>query len=537
MDISKLPKIPKTIHAAIPLLWDVGILAAVYLLLDWSFKRLTQLPLESYKRPFVAFETLKNFESPVVVLTAIAVLVLLALRWKLISTPWSSFEGGTEIRILIVSCILALTWAHTTYSLNYFYDQSHLIDRLIILIFAILVMWRPIFVLPFLLITLPIVHQFREPLRVYTWSLSSLPFRIVILFAAQLLICFASKKPCWKVSSFVFFLLCLVAGHHLPSGLSKLNNGWLQVDHLYFLLPSTYANGWLGFLEPDSISRITSILAHFNWPMKIATIILEGGAVVFLWRRPFIRVFLIGWLFIHAELFLRSGIGMWMWVVPQLILLFIFFWEKSVFSRSLANFSVWHLVASLVIIGSATKWLRPPIHAWIDSRANYTYKFEATDEEGNIFSLPPNFFLPYYYDITLSGFHYIHDRPIMNITWGSIGSVEFARLLTEATTEERILELEKARGRSKFSQQSLDRFKNFIQVFIRNKNSNPPKQNWLKKLSAPPGIITFSSPNLQRGKHPIKNVTIHQLLSFYDGEAYREIRSVPVLSIDIPKDH
>ena len=61
------------------------------------------------------------------------------------------------------------------------------------------------------------------------------------------------------MSSFVFVLFCLIAGHYLRSGVRELLNWWGQVGQIHYLQPNAYANGWLSWVRPETIDRLTDL--------------------------------------------------------------------------------------------------------------------------------------------------------------------------------------------------------------------------------------------------------------------------------------
>ena len=64
-------------------------------------------------------------------------------------------------------------WAFSAYDYNFYFDQTHYVDRLLLIAFAMLVLVHPGFVLPFLLEAIAIAYQFHHPLG-GTWSLVQL---------------------------------------------------------------------------------------------------------------------------------------------------------------------------------------------------------------------------------------------------------------------------------------------------------------------------------------------------------------------------
>lgn len=309
--------------------------------------RLTE---DAYRHPVIFLSTLVQLLQPSIRSVLVAgIVLLLCFRYKLLWFCWSVFPDGRRIRIIVGVCACLLSWIYSTYDYNHFFAHGHLIDRALLVALSLAILWRPVFVLPFLLVLWPMVGQFDVPIGGLSWAIPFLPARILLLFAASLLLGLINGK--WQTFSFMFLLLCIVAGHYLPAGLGKLEIGWFVHDQLYYLLPTTYANGWLGFLEPSTIDSITRLQSYANWPLKLLTIVAECGSVFFLWRHQTIKWFLGVWIAFHVGIFFTSGICFWPWVVVDLTLLLLV-WKQPLWGPN--QFGRLHFVLSVLLIATSS---------------------------------------------------------------------------------------------------------------------------------------------------------------------------------------
>jgi hypothetical protein len=325
-------------------------------------------------------------------------------------------------------------------------------------------------------------------------------------------------------------MCCLIAGHYWVCGLGKLQLGWLLHDRVHYLLPATYANGWLGFLQPEVIERLTRALAGANGPMKLLTLSVECGALLCLGHRSVLRLMLAAWMTFHAGIFLISGICFWKWMVLDATVLGVFFRKNlppvPIFTRG-------HFLLSIGLISTAGLWSAPVKLAWLDARVTYTYRFEAIGPDGRTFTLPPRFFAPYDYQFTLGNFGYVAEPPHLGIVWGAIMEPSLAKALENAGSTEQILTLERERGRPGFDASRSAVFDGFIRQFASHWNERNTKDSWWSLLQAPRQLWTFSRPPAIRDGQRIDQVMIYEVTSLFDGKRYREVRKTRVRTIDL----
>ncbi len=502
----------------------------VFAMADGYLRRVRSLPAESYEEAVVLVAFLKNLpQLGWWLCPALPILALLAVRYRQLACRWADLQHGRAIRVLIVAAALLLAWAYSTYDFNLYFDQAHMVDRILVIILSVATVWRPFFVLPFLLVLVPLISQFSVPLHGFTWSIPYLPIRILLLFSSMLLIGLAVQSR--KTAHFVFGVGCIFAAHYWPSGLGKIRLGWLMTDHVYFLLPNTYANGWLGFLEPETIGSITQMWSKANLPSKVAALLLECGALFFLWKRSLMITLLGGWMVLHTAIFLGSGICLWLWVLLDALLLLIV-WRFPAFCDGL--FSGWHRLVSTLLISTTVIWMAPVSLAWLDARATYTYRFEVVVESGDRHWLPPKFFRPNDYEFSINGFRYLSPHPILPITWGATIDPQVADSLADAVTSEQVLSIERELGDDYYNADRAETLKRFLIRFVGNYNRRRSKLTWLSRFSPPPRVWTYFPSSTYAGNERITQVNVHQVLSFYDGNQYHEIRSLPVLQVEIP---
>lgn len=521
-------------QSLVGVLGRTGTLLALTVALELWLMRITHLPQSSYAGTVLAPALARRLVStePLSILALVTLLAgaASALWYRSLGPAWNDFHTGSRLRWLITLTAAVLAWVFATYPYNHYFDQGHYVDRVLLMALLFAVAWRPVFLVPFLLVLLPIIWQFTYPIGGYSWAACMLLIRALVLMTALWLVRARSARI--DTADFLFLLCCMVAAHYWVSGLGKLRLGWLGSDHIAFLLPATYASGWLAFVDAETIGRLTASLATLNAPLKLGTVLLECGALFALARPATLRVLLPGWIALHLGIFALTGICFWHWAVLDAAILLLFFRRghpvPPIFTRP-------HFLVSLVLVAGGALWFRPSELAWLDARASYTYRLEARGESGRSYQLPPRFFAPYDYQFTLTDFRYLTDAPHLRITWGATPVRSLAAALDTSTTPAQVLALEAAVGRNAYDPRRSAAFDHFIQQFIGSWNEHGSAFTPWRPLEAPPLLWTFTRGITPRPADRITGVVVCQTLTFFDGERYQEIRTRPVRVIEVPR--
>lgn len=511
----------------------IGTLVSIFVVLDRWILTLTALPQESYFESFLFIELLNNtFSSPLLILLSSLVIGFSILRIRPLWIPWSQLEHSKYIRPFILLLAALLSWWYTTYDYNLYVNQSHYYDRFLIIALAILIAWRPFFVLPFLLLLTAVIWQFAVPLdNSYSFAQPSMPLRILVMFVAMLFFYALTGKQ--KVNDWLFLSLCIIAAHYWAPGLAKMVLNWGTYGHVYHLLPTTYANGWLAFLDPSQLSSFALTLAKFDGFIRISTLVLQLCALALLWSRFSLSALLTFWTIFHIGIFATSGILFWQWIMIEIFILILIqsLWKNN----SLPFISRDYFLLSVFLIGSSIHWVNPVRLAWYDTPVSYTFRCEAIGKSGEKYVLPPRFFAPYDYPFTLGKFIYLTPSPRLDLIWGSTGNREIADQLLQVKSEEEIHHLEKELGQRYYDQSKSEVFDHFIRQFVLNANKRESKSTLFNAIQAPRQLWTFpKGTNTEYDfQEPISIVNIYQVTSWFDGKNYLEIENKVIRHIPI----
>ena len=500
----------------------------LFLVINWWVMSVARLPESSYFQPSITLELLRHAG-----LLHIAVILLVAglLIWR--KSPawrWTDITHGERWRPWLLLLVTILLWTYTTYDYNLYFDQGHYWDRILVLALAAAVVWRPIFLLPFVLLVTALATQYDYPIGGSSVAEQFVLVRILILFFAALVLQSLVARP--VSGAFSFLLLTLIASSYWWPGLGKLRLLWFTHGQIHLLLPAAYSSGWLAFLGSESIASISQFLAKLD-PMMVAfTLFAECGAILFLWRRSFARLLLGSWIVLHLGIVALSGIFFWKWMLLDLGLLWLL--SRPAHLQLFPVFGREFLLLSFVLIGASRFWYHPVNLSWYDAPVNYAYRFEAIGESGRTYQLPPRFFTPYEYQFSLGNFGYLVREPRLSIVYGGIWERDVAADLLAVKTAPDLFHFETARGTVRSDTRRAARFETFIQKCMTGLNARGFRKSHFTALQAPSQLLSFPYKAEFDGGEAIVQVDVHQVTSLFDGAQYLEVRDEIVRQIEIP---
>lgn len=502
----------------------------VFFLLEKALFRLTTLPFEIYYGEFIYWEFIKKLAYTIY--GPVIILLFITIYRKRLFIPWKSFDHGGKLRFFATATSLILTWVFATYDYNYLFDQWYTWDRILLGLLVLLIYWRPIFTILFLSVLLPIIGQI-EVLPGASIAAPLLPIRILLLLTVFIFIKMTVKW--FKIKDFIFILGCILGTHYFASGLRKIIYGfdWILSDQINYLLPATYANGWLNFASPEWISMATEFLGNFNVPLKLFVLGVECGILFMFFNFKWMRFCLMGAIAMHLGILAYSGIFFWMWSLILLMVLYLFY-NKGMLKNHL-KFNKGYLAISVILIGFGYLWCRPVSLAWRDVPFSYTYKFRAVTENGKSFLLPPKFFSPYDYQFTLGNFKYLNPQKRLPVVWGST-PLKNGKVFSSLDSAEAIFDFEKKSGITFYNKERAEKFSDFIRDFITNSNEISNDRNFISYIQPPRLLMTFPSKPSPFGNEKIILVEILETTTLYSKtDGFQKIRNERIFELPISK--
>ena len=502
---------------------------SAYLLIERLIMRLAKLPHDTYFEPHLTLSVLSNIGTiPILIMST-----LLIFAWKngSLLSRWQAFHQGEAIRYFVLFLAFLIVWPLVTLGYNFYFNQGYSLDRILLLTLFLALWWRPVFILPFLVLAFAMLLQLKQPnLGGSILAHKVQVLNVLIMFAAVFIIhAFSGYR---KTHTFVFMCCCLVASAYWLPAFAKLQTGWLNHGQLHYMTMAAYAHGWLGFLQPSTIVNISQHLAWFEWPMRIFVIVVEVGCLLFM-LRPVISVTLLGAVIIfHLGVFLLIGFLFWTWILLDIALLFLLLkgWQTQAWSI----YSKHYFVCSLILIGLCAYWAKPPALAWFDTRVSYTYQIEAINEQGNQFILAPEYFAPYGDIFTMSSFNYlVKDHTVLVSPYGVTHSIGKADALAQLCNAEQLIELENQHENIHYNQRRAITFYHFIKQFVTNHNQDVNSVIDLYWLSPPRQFWSSRQYTVSDTKQPITQIIINEITTFYNDKSLQVVRKNELMRMDI----
>ncbi|MFD1162108.1 hypothetical protein [Hwangdonia seohaensis] len=513
----------------IKIIVQITIVLITFIILHRGLFWATILPIEAYYENVIYFGFLKQLVLKPYLL--IIVLVFIGFFNKKLLITWRDFGNNNLIRNFLIISTLLLTWFYATYDVNFFFNKVHYTDRILLVVLTLCVYWRPFFLFPYLTVLLAIIGQFEY---LPTFSIATPPFlliKILILFIVFYILKLVTNT--FNPTFFLFMLGCLIATHYFTSGLNKFNIYWIFKDQISFLVPSGYANGWLSFLTAKTITDLTGFLSWFNIPLKLLTIAIECGMLLFFIHIKCARFLIFGAAIMHLGIFGFSGIFFWMWVVVLIASLFLFSLKKYNLNKI---FNKKYFIISIVIIGGGRFWCQAKSLTWCDAPLSYTYKIYGETSESERYRLAPNFFSHYDYQFTLGAVKFWQEQPRLPITWGATNANMSNYFNTERSVKE-IFEYEKLKGSLHKNAIKQKQYEDFLVQYLTNWNKKTAHFDNLMPIQAFPFYWTSPPSKIQDVKEKITRVVIVESTTFYSKKTgFREIRNQELKYLTIPNN-
>lgn len=504
-------------------------LLLLYLLFERFMEGVTRLPPVSYEQPWLLAELLIRI-GLLKLGVLVCVTILLAVYGSLIDR-WSKMPNGIAIRYFVLFLALLMTWAFTVYGYNYYYNQGHYLDRLLLLALLLLLWFRPVFIYPFLLLAYTLMWQFNTPNlggSVFAHKLQVM--HVLVMFAAAFLVYAITGNRGMK--SYLFMTLCLVAGAYWEAAFAKLQLGWLSYGHLNRIIISSYAHGWMTLLDQASVLDISNYLALLDRPMQYIVIAVEAGCLFILWKRSFSMALLLAVTLFHMAVFALYGFLFWPWALLDLALLWLL-----LKTNKQPNFSVYsrnHLLISIVLILFSGLWAKPPKLGWFDTPLTYTVRYTVVDEQGELYPLTTRFFEPYGDVITFSAFSYlVEDHAVLTGPYGVTMNRSLADKMDHPIIAEDVFAMESVQS-SSYDKKKSARFYAFLTRYINNWNLYNKQVLDPGFLGPPAQFWNAVAGNSFHGQAPISKLIITEVTTLFDGENISEIRVIDMNRLTIP---
>lgn len=472
----------------------------------------TALDATDYFSPIILVAAAKNLDFSIIVL--LLSLALLIQRKKL---NWSNLDETGRVRVALTVVVAASSWTFATYETNLYYNQSHTLDRLLLLLAPLLVYRHPSFILFYLVQGTLIVHQFHHPIPGYSWLDKRILFDVAVLFLVFLYARMFVRIP---IELCVALIIALMAANYYIPGIAKLRTPWVSVDQLHNLTLATYWNGWLGSIPEARLLGWIEAAKWVNRPLVVLTLILELGFVAVLWRRRLFVFLMLGSIGLHLGILAASGIFFWKWITLNIVtMLLVAKWPSPRFLFKPPLFLVGALATVAAPLYAGATWLM-----WYDTNYDSYYEFIGVGDSGEEYSIPRLFFAPYDLIFAQNRFWYLDEEPRLVGTFGATHSLELTTSLLAAKSADELDVLREQYGELRYNAQRSLEFDEFMRRYFGALRDGAPKKWYLSRLQPPFHISSFARPDSYRLQEPLRTVrVVRQRRLFTNGS----VRSFP----------
>ncbi len=473
----------------------VGIMLCVFIAQQRAFKSAFSLEDEAYGGPSIALGLLVNIEAMALLLVPVLVLLLgpLAAGRRVARAPaltWR-FEGKPLMRWFVTLMAAALAWYFATYPYNHYLDQWHAADRVLLVVLAAAVAWKPIFVLPLLALATTSANQFQVPLPMFALTHKEPLLDALNLFTCWLYIkTFEPRQRPWLLW---MMLLSMMASHYFLPGYRKVTLNWAFEEDMRNLLLSARDNGWLAALPDATFGTILTLLSQLNVAFIVGTLLIELGVIVMLWRRGLAVPLLLGSAGLHLGIFATSGIFFWEWVLLDVVLaICVFLMSRGTVRRV---FNGWTLFLSALLIAGGDWTFDSTALGWYDAPLSTTYRVEVVGESGAVYEVPPASLAPFDFPMSQGRFGFASTKPTVVNTYGSTRDLATLRRLRDATTPDEVRAAIDAGGFRYADERKrarrTDLLRDLLVTYFRHANDRVGTGEPLRWIKAPSHVWTY----------------------------------------------
>ena len=500
---------------------NVVILLAIQVFI--ADKLLMYISKDIYFQDVFSFELLRQRQ-----VWVIAPIVLGLLIWNYLPIvqnclkhqwSWSALTHGKALRVVIMAVVIIMTWAFATYSYNYYYDLPHYLDRFLLVLLAVLVYVNPLFIIPFTMVCYLMSGQFMYPVP-YAYTDKQMIYEFMALFG-----CFVAVRPFvrGRTQDFVFVGLCLIGAYYYFPGIEKLHIGagssinWITDNDLHHYIVFSYQKGWLAFRSPELVQTMTDLVEFFQVPFQLFTVIMEVGIIfMFVLRRRFAMGILALGILLHTGIMISAGVFFWKWMTLDAAMIW-FLWRYGNSQEIAPLFKPIPAVLSMLIIASGSLFFDVHHLGWWNSPIHTQYKFEVIDTEGDRYDFAYSYLQPYDFAITQNRLHTTFEGKSISSVNGAVGEPEIYWKARSLTLEDVPAFIEEY-GRNRYNPVRAERLRELLRVYAYNININY-QPTFLPAIIRPPMHINSQPfPDAYNFEHPIAEVRIRMIISFYDGE-------------------
>ncbi len=492
-----------------------ALLAGVSLLLGVSYRYCRFIPPLVFETDWMLFFSLGS------VWGATALVLALVCSLFLTRVSWAE-EEGFDPRVLLFPAIFIFAWCYSVYEYNFFVGHSHIVDRSVLVLLALLTFLRPAFLSLFVVQLGVILAHLSHPLK-FSWTDKS-PLIDVLLIAVVYLL--GKRFRLFKPQSFFAVVISFLALYYFRPGIGKMQLEWLRHDDLSNLfLAAVHQNAWLTNLHWLDVSWLAEYVFRLGPVLMIGSYFFELFVVMFLCRRKYLVFGLLALVGMHLGIFLSSGILFWKWIVLCLSVVLAVVRVDSASVSRLFNTRFSLCLLGFLIVG--TRWYTPsPVLAWLDTPMSVTYHFKVVADSGRVYQIPPRNFEPFDLQFSQARFGFFANEPLLVGCLGMTQSPFICDLTAGISDASTLKALREKYGQRVKYKTSVEEMREFLKRYVLRERVNearglfsyipkPPQHIWSNPAPIPEPVWDWGetpvSIKVFRNTVVHRDFTAHQL--------------------------
>ncbi|MEL6150200.1 MAG: hypothetical protein AAFR56_11305, partial [Chloroflexota bacterium] len=461
----------------------------------------------------------------------VAGLVLVFTRGGLYpgAVSWQSMEHGQLFRVFTMVLVITMAWYTSTLAYNEYMGQFYGVERILIVVFAVLVWFNPWFIVPSFMLALMMVYQLAYPFPTTTIDKTLLWESLYLLLTFVVLRVVVRIQPHHALLA----LLVLAAAHYNYAGFSKLATegaplAWVYDSGLDNLYIASYQHGWLSMLPEATALQIAGLIGTPLGEIGLNgfALVAEAGMLAVLFNRRVALVALALQFLLHAGIVAATGIFFWKWMV---VLVALGWWMVRLWNTD----ALTALYRPVVIAGALLLTLAVrhttdvQIFYWFNTPVNHIYELKAVTEDGEVYHVPRRMMEP-------DAIYFMQ-----NELWGLSEDLHISRISgTTATYEDytRIKETEDIRayiaeyGEIRYS----EFFEQLFTEYMRRVFDTPHQHRWIDRIASPTHInYTYHGDDRYDGETPIRAIRVVMRTTYYTGHSIEVLDEKVVTEIPI----
>jgi hypothetical protein len=333
--------------------------------------------------------------------SCLAAALAAAIAWSpaRLRTGWHDVEHGAALRWLALAPLALLAWSSSLYRYNFLAGQWHVADRALVIVLAGAALYRPLALIPFVLMVRVVAGQFALPFGTESaQNIDAILVAALVVLAAVYAMHVVTGTT--HSAPALLVLSTIIASRFFVPGLGKLALGWWGSNQLSNFPLSAYTAGWLAQTSGWWARAMSSLATTFDIPLRLGTLVVEVGAAVAVVHDRLFRGWLLLAVAFHATIFAFTGFWFLAWVALETSLLVVLSrrglreWVAQNRAPELG------LLAAAIVILAGGRLYQPPALTWLDGPVSYGYELEGTGSSGAEYHVPLGVAAPFAQDLS-----------------------------------------------------------------------------------------------------------------------------------------